>query len=470
VSARVVVVGAGPTGLGAAYRMQELGHQDWKVYERNSFVGGLASSHTDAAGFTYDIGGHVMFSHYEYFDRLVDRLLGDDFNALMRESWIWMCGRWVPYPLQNNIRHLPQDVLLECLQGLVDAQKRDPVGARDFGEWVDDVFGEGIARHFMRPYNFKVWAHPLEMMSKSWMAERVSLVDLKRVLANVVLERDELSWGPNNTFKYPLYGGTGGLYERFLPYVQDHLELEREVVEIDTVAKRIRLSDGGEDSYDALVSAMPIPELLKKLRPVPEQLVEAAHGLHHSNGLVVGVGVDRPCRTSKCWTYFPEADAPFYRVTFLSNYSPHIAPKDHTLLLTETSSSAYKPEDRAGIVDRVVDGLVATRLLDPEDRDRIVTTHTEEVQYFYPVPTLTRDRALAAIQPFLIERDIYSRGRFGAWLYEASNMDHSVMQGVEVVDRLLLGEPETTWKAPPTEGPVLRMPAAAGGLNRAAEA
>jgi protoporphyrinogen oxidase len=468
VSQRIVIVGAGPMGLGAAYRLQELGHRDWTIYERNGFVGGLASSQTDSAGFTYDIGGHVMFSHYEYFDRLVDRLLGDDYRELMRESWIWMCDRWIPYPLQNNIRHLPAQVLLECLDGLVDAQRGDPAEAGDFGQWVDAVFGTGIARHFMRPYNFKVWAHPLEMMSKGWMAERVSLVDLKRVLANVVMARDELSWGPNNTFKYPLYGGTGGLYERFLPHVRDHLQLEREVVEIDPRRKRLRLRDGGEDSYDALITAMPVPELLKRLRPVPEGLVKSAAGLHHSRGLVVGVGVDKPCTTSKCWTYFPEDSAPFYRVTFLSNYSPRIAPEGHTLLLTETSSSSHKPEDRATIVDRVVDGLLATRLLEPGDVKRIVATHTEEVEYFYPVPTLSRDRALAEIQPFLMSSDIYSRGRFGAWLYEASNMDHSVMQGVEVVGRILRDEPEKTWQEPPAPPHLMSEPAP--DLAEAAEA
>jgi protoporphyrinogen oxidase len=470
VSQRIVIIGAGPTGLGAGYRLQELGHRDWTIYERDSHVGGLASSHTDGAGFTYDIGGHVMFSHYEYFDRLVDRMLGDDYRSLMRESWIWMRDRWIPYPLQNNIRHLPDDVLLECLQGLVDAQHRDPRETANFAEWVEAVFGAGIATHFMRPYNFKVWAHPLEMMSKAWMAERVSLVDLKRVLANVVLERDDLSWGPNNTFRYPLYGGTGGLYQRFVPYLGDHLRLNREVVEIDITRKRLRLSDGSQDHYDRLLSAMPIPELLKKLRPVPAGLVEAAGGLHHSHGLVVGVGVAKPCATSKCWTYFPEADAPFYRVTFLSNYSPRIAPEGHTLLLTETSWSRYKPEDRTTIVDRVVRGLIDTRLLEEGDRDRVVATHTEEVEYFYPVPSLTRDRALAEIQPFLMENDIYSRGRFGAWLYESSNMDHSVMQGVETVDRLLLDRPETTWKPAPRAAPQLRIPLTVGseGLAEAA--
>jgi len=458
-SRRIVIVGAGPVGLGAGYRLQELGHRDWTIYERASHVGGLASSHTDGAGFTYDIGGHVMFSHYEYFDRLVDRMLGDDHTNLMRESWIRMRGRWIPYPLQNNIRHLPADVVLECLNGLIDAARLDPAATVSFAEWVEAVFGAGIARHFMRPYNFKVWAHPLEMMSKGWIAERVSVIDLKRVLANVIQGRDELSWGPNNTFKYPLHGGTGGLYARFVPYVHDHLRLGREVVEVDVAERRVRFADGGDDRYDTLVSAVPVTELLRMLRPAPAALIEESRGLHHSHGLVVGVGVDRPCTTSKCWTYFPESDCPFYRVTFLSNYSPNIAPPDHTLLLTETSYSDHKPVDKRTIVDEVVRGLLATGLLEPGDQDRIVATHTFDVEHFYPVPTLSRDGALARIQPYLMAHGIRSRGRFGAWQYEISNMDHSVMQGVETVNDALLGEAETTWKLPHARFPVVRSAA-----------
>jgi protoporphyrinogen oxidase len=467
VSPRIAILGAGPVGLGAAYRLLELGHSDFTVYERDGGVGGLAASVTDGAGFTYDVGGHVMFSHYEYFDRLVDRMLGDQYTRLMRESWIRMCGRWIPYPLQNNVRHLPPEVLLDCLNGLVDARTGDPGGAENFADWIQRQFGEGITRHFMAPYNRKVWAHPLEMMSKGWIAERVSVVDLKRILSNVVHQRDEASWGPNNTFKYPLHGGTGGLYSRFVPYLGDHLQLRREVVAIDPAARRLRFADGGGADYDVLVSAAPIPQLLRMLTEVPEALVRAAGDLHHSHGVVVGVGVARPCETSRCWTYFPEADCPFYRVTFLSNYSPNMAPAGHTLLLTETSWSSHREIDRSGIVDRVIDGLVATELLRPEDRDRIVAVNTREVEHFYPIPTLGRDRALARIQPWLMARDIYSRGRFGAWKYEISNMDHCVMQGVEAVDSLLLGHHETTWRPERPAVESLRLdPGEGAGVGR----
>jgi hypothetical protein len=102
--------------------------------------------------------------------------------------------------------------------------------------------------------------------------------------------------------------------------------------------------------------------------------------------------------------------------------------------------------------------MVATGLLEESDRSRIVATHRIDVPYEYPVPTLERDEALAALQPFFIERDVYSRGRFGAWLYEIGNMDHSVMQGVETIDRILLGSEEVTWK--PASPSPQRIPAA----------
>ncbi|HEY0528316.1 MAG TPA: NAD(P)-binding protein, partial [Gemmatimonadaceae bacterium] len=88
---KIVIIGAGPTGLGAGYRLRELGHTNFVMLEARDKVGGLASSEKSANGFTYDIGGHVLFSHYEYFDKLFDKLLGDEYQELLRESWVWMC-------------------------------------------------------------------------------------------------------------------------------------------------------------------------------------------------------------------------------------------------------------------------------------------------------------------------------------------------------------------------------------------
>ena len=443
---RIVIIGAGPTGLGAAYRLQELGIDDWDIYERTDHVGGLAASVTDASGFTYDIGGHVLFSHYPYFDALFEKMLGPSFTKIQREAWIWMMDRFIPYPFQNNVRHLPRDDVLACVMGLIRAQRERQPSAT-FEEWINATFGEGIARMFMLPYNFKVWATPARLMSKQWMAERVSVVDVERVLRNILMERDDASWGPNNTFKYPLRGGTGAIYRAFVPYIERKLHYGKAARAIDLERKIVEFEDGSGTRYDHLLSTMPLDLLVGQARAVPSAVREAATQLIHNSSYIVGVGVRKRVETSKCWIYYPESNTPFYRVTYLSNYSPHMTPDaDHILLLSETSHSRWKPEPADGIVERVVAGMIATGLLDESDRANIVTTRRIDVPYEYPVPTLERDAALALLQPYLMARDVYSRGRFGAWLYEIGNMDHSVMQGVEFVDHIVRGSEEVTWK------------------------
>jgi protoporphyrinogen oxidase len=448
---RVVILGAGPTGLGAAYRLAELGHQDWDIYERAPHVGGLASSYRDPHGFIWDHGGHVMFSHYHYFDDLVEKMLRGDYDQHMREAWVWIHGRFVPYPFQNNIHRLPPDAFLDCFLGIIEAQKTQ-MPRQNFAEWIAAIFGPGIGRHFMEPYNFKVWAHPLEMMDTRWQGDRVPTVDVRRILENLLADRDDVGWGPNNKFKFPLLG-TGMLYDRMAEALPKPVELEKAAVHIDTSAKRVTFSDGSTTAYDRLVTTMPLTELVKCFDDCPADVLEATTRLHHTEGLFVGIGVAEECPSSKCWMYFPGSDSPFYRVTYLSNYSPQVTPgPGHFSLLAEVSSSPYKHEDPDDVVERTIQGMVACELLTPEQAEtKIVSRQLMQVPYSYPVPTLGRDDALAVIQPWLMAHDIYSRGRFGAWRYEIGNTDHSVMMGVELADLLVEGTPELTWALLPGE-------------------
>jgi protoporphyrinogen oxidase len=438
---RIVIIGAGPTGLAAGYRLRELGYTNFLMLESRDKVGGLASSETSPNGFTYDIGGHVLFSHYEYFDKLFDRLLGDEYQLLLRESWVWMCDRFLPYPFQNNIKYLPKDIVYECLIGLIEAQKQPLDLARfaNFEELIYGVFGAGIAKHFMMPYNFKVWAHPPAMMNKEWIGERVSVVDTARVLGNVVLDRDDAGWGPNSTFKYPRHGGTGGLFERMQPYVQENLRLGTGAAGVDVDRKEVLLADGRREPYDYLMSTIPLDRLVASIPGAPDAVRCQAQRLRHSGSYIVGIGVQQPVPSKKCWMYFPEDNAPFYRTTYLSNYSPEVVPDAarQYSLLAEVSHSELKPVDRDRIVEETIQGMVNTRLLRESDRADIVDAYLIERDYTYPTPSLERDAALRVLHPWLESRDIYSRGRFGAWRYEVGNMDHSVAQGVEWVNRIV---------------------------------
>src|SRR3954471_12619636 len=447
---KIVIIGAGPTGLGAAYRLKELGYKNFHMYERSDHLGGLASSFTDSAGFTWDIGGHVMFSHYKYYDDCFDKLMGDDYQMNMRECWVRMFDSWVPYPFQNNIRHLPREVTYECLAGLVKAQsKGDHKTATNFREFIDKVFGEGIAKHFMRPYNFKVWAHPAEMMNKEWIGERVAVLDVDRAIKNVVMGSDDFGWGPNNQFKFPLMGGTGEFYRRIGKAIgHDKFTLNKKVDFINLLKKEVRFSDGEIVQYDQLITAMPLDKLCNDILngEVPREIKKATANLKHSGGYMVGIGIKQPCPSTKSWMYFPEDNCPFYRVTYLSNYSPYMTPdKDtHYSLLGGISYSEFNREDRTKVVEDTIQGLINCGMIKEEDRKDIVDTWVYHAEYSYPTPSVERDEILSKAIPFLEQHGIYSRGRFGMWKYEVANTDHTLMQGVELVNRLMLGEAETT--------------------------
>jgi len=447
---RIVIIGAGPTGLGAAYRLHELNYDNWLLYEKSDYVGGHASSHVDAYGFVWDEGGHVIFSHYPYFDKLVDEMLGRAKDQLIRESWIVKGESWIPYPFQNNLRYLPKSIQVSCLLGAAKAAANGSAKtAANFRDWILATFGEGIAEAFMFPYNSKVWTTPLDQMSKSWMAERVSVLDFKRLLENVLYERDDAGWGPNSKFRFPLHGGTGEIYRNMAKRFPEKVKTGKELVAVDPAARQISFADGSGDTYDILISTGPLDLLTRLLGGADGKLREAADDLQHNNLLVLGLGLEKKIETGKCWVYFTDPEIPCYRATYFSHYSAFNVPNGDTdrysSLMCEVSFQVGETPDAGLVLDQVIAGLIRAKMLDESDRNHIVSRYHRAVAYSYPIPTLGRDRALAVLQPALMEKGIYSRGRFGAWRYEIGNMDHSVMMGVEAVNHVLAGAQETVF-------------------------
>ncbi len=446
---KIVIVGGGPTGLGAAYRLHELQYENWVLYEKSDQVGGHSTSHVDSQGFVWDEGGHVIFSHYPYFDRIIEDTLGSEVHHCARESWIFGGQSWVPYPFQNNLRYLPKEIQLQCLLGAAKAASNGKRDSSNFRDWILGNFGEGIADAFMFPYNSKVWTTPLERMSKSWIAERVSVVDFKRLLENILYERDDVGWGPNNKFKFPLHGGTGEIYRRMAARFPERVRLSKELVEVDPVKKTVSFADGSGDSYDVLISTLPLDLLVRMMKPPSNELIDAARLLEHNNLLVLGLGLEKPIETTKCWIYFSDPDMPCYRATYFSHYSPFNVPNGDTSryssLMCEVSAKDGEPIDIDQKWNDLIAGLIRAGMLEESDRNRIASRYQRSVKYSYPIPTLERDKALGMIQPALLDQKIYSRGRFGAWRYEIGNMDHSVMMGVEAVDHALRGEKENVF-------------------------
>jgi protoporphyrinogen oxidase len=222
---------------------------------------------------------------------------------------------------------------------------------------------------------------------------------------------------------------------------------DRRLAEVDTDNKTATFSDGSKEPYDFLVSTMPLDLLVKSIPQAPDRVRAAAEDLEHNGVYIVGIGYETPLKDDKSWLYFPQNNAPFYRATNFAKYSAANVPDADTsrycAYMTEISFSPYKDEPRQGLEERVEAGLRAAGVVEGEPE--VASMHVIESEYAYPVPTLKRDDALQVIQPWLMEHNILSRGRFGSWKYEIGNMDHAVKMGLDAARFAVKKTPEEVW-------------------------
>jgi protoporphyrinogen oxidase len=364
-----------------------------------------------------------------------------------RESWIRLKGRFIPYPFQNNLHRLEPADRWRAVEGLMAST---PHGVpENFEQWIHASFGAGIAELFMLPYNRKVWAHPLEALDFRWVGERVAPVTLEQAVKSICLAEDQVSWGPNRRFRFPLNGGTGAIWRSLAARIPSHnLRLSTRVESIDAERRTLNTAKG-EIGYRALISTAPLNWLTRVIDN--DELAARAGGLKFSTVHVIGIGLDGAPPESigkKCWMYFPGPEASFYRVTVFSNYSPNNVPSPGSMwsLMAEVSESEHHRRDPETLVESVVSEMTEAGLI--ADARAIVSRWHKTLAPGYPTPSLERDSILADVLPVLESKNIFSRGRFGAWKYEVSNQDHSFMQGVEAVDRILGGCAEPTLDQP----------------------
>ena len=430
-----VILGAGLSGMTAAFTLQRAGEDHWQVYERESNVGGLART-VEVDGFRFDYGPHILFTIDKEMEELIRDLLGDNFHAQERRAYIYHKAHdlYTKFPFQAHLYGLPVQIVKECLVGLVEAveaQARGEFDPQNYDEWMHGFFGQGIAEHLMIPYAKKIWTVEPDTMDFSWIGRRVPTPDVERIIRGALAD-DVEQVGATSNFWYTKIGGIEPLPTALGQRVQN-VHLERTAERIELPAKQVVFADGEIVPFEQLIFSLPLCYIPRFIPNLPPEVQAACEGLRYQGIYCVNVGVDREAISDKHWIYYYEDDFPFHRLSLPANFSPDCVPAGKSSIATEVAFSDVRPLDKDTAVEKTIEGLIASKLITPDDNISLV--HTEEILPAYIIYDLNHAKYVALIREYLGEHDIRTVGRFGEWQY--FNMDHSMRSGKTVADEIL---------------------------------
>jgi protoporphyrinogen oxidase len=425
-STTVAILGAGLTSMSAAWHLREAGVAH-RIFERNAAAGGHVVT-LQESGFRFDRTGHLLHLRDASMRQLAQRWLGDDHVKVQRRSMIWSHGVYTRYPFQANTFGLPPQVAYECLLGFVQARlEPNPPEPKDFEQFCKVHFGEGISRHFMIPYNCRLWGvHPREITA-AWCSRFVPLPKVEDVIAGAV-GSNERELGYNTEFLYPRLG-IGTLTEG-MALELPQIEYQRAPVGIDVRGRKL-LFEGEQVSYDVLVSSAPLDRLCGLIQELPEAVREAAGRLRCNHLWYLDAALDVPCGKPYHWIYVPEARYPFYRVGCYSHFSAAMAPEGKACLYIELADRAEP--DLEAVLPQVSAGLAEMGII--RHPGEILFARKRKIDYAYVVFDHEYFASVDTVQRFLRQHKILSTGRYGGWNY--SSMEDALLFGRDAARQAL---------------------------------
>ncbi len=427
----VLIVGAGLAGLSAARAIEN--KKTYLMAEKENRPGGLAST-VKKGGFSFDYSGHLLHLRWPKTSKLILNALGGNCARIKRDARVFAHKSWTPYPFQANLSGMPDEVKAECVSGFLKAYNSGFVpgaGPEVFSRWTRRVFGGGISRHFMLPYNAKLWQYPLERLTTEWCAPFVPMPKPEEVVKGAYGGRNE-GIGYNTVFHYPRSGGIGALANA-LAQNSEGLRLGLEVESINLKKGVANIRYFGPVSFRRLINTMPLDEFVAMAEDAPVSVRRAAAALRHNTVYVLNLGV-KGLKSDMHWGYFPGAEFPFYRAGIATNFSKALAPRGCASVYIEISTSG-EALDLASAETAVIKGLKACGLI--RTSGQVVEKIWLKIPCAYVIFNRERAKALPVIFDWLKTRKVQSIGRYGAWKY--SFMEESVKEGLEAGERLNAG-------------------------------
>jgi len=449
----VIITGAGPAGLTAAYKLVKQGIAPL-VLEKGDKVGGIARTET-YKGYRFDIGGHRFYTKVEVVQKLWLEVLGNDFIKVPRLSRIYYGGKFFNYPLSvfNTLLNLGMIESALILLSYFKIKVQPLTEETTFEQWVTNRFGERLYKTFFKTYTEKVWGIPCNEIQADWAAQRIKGLSLTTAVINAL-------FGSNDTktlikeFDYPRLG-PGMMWEKFTEAVESKggkVELNTGVIRIERDGYRVKnivAEKNGEIfrfSADNFISSMPVSALINRMEPsAPEEVLHAARSLNYRAFMIVSLVVNQVDLFPDNWIYIHTPDVKVGRIQNFKNWSPEMVPDlSKTCLGMEyfcnEDDDVWNMDD-GDLIKLAAKELEALNLAKASDvEDGVVIRQAKA----YPVYDSEYRQHLQVLQDFLTKfENLQTIGRNGMHRY--NNQDHSMLTGILAV-RNLDGEKHNLWE------------------------
>jgi len=428
---KIIILGSGMAGLGAAYHLRENGVEA-KIYERNSYHGGNAASFKNE-GFTFDVGPHISFTKNEVIQELWAVAVNNKYETFdVSVNNLWK-KHWIKHPAQTNLYGLPEDLVVSIIEEFIATKTNKKQKIKSFKDWLYAGFGETFAENFPMKYGHKFHTTTADNMSIDWVGPRVYQPDIKEVLKGA-LSPTTKDVHYITHFRYPTKGG----YMSFLKNFKEDSDItyKHEVIEIDNNMKQLTFSNTTTLEYDNLISSLPLPELIPMIKNTPKKVLTAVSKLACSTCVIVNLGIDRADISEAHWSYFYDDEIIFTRLSFPHMQAKSNAPDGCGSIQAEIYfSNKYKPlkKNPDEFIDDTIKDLKECGLIKKEDT--ILFKEAKIIPYANVIFDHDRAKNLAIVHNYLDEIGIQYCGRYGEWAYIWT--DESFLSGEKAASKVL---------------------------------
>jgi len=450
----VVVIGAGPAGLTAAYVLAKRGHSS-TVLEADSVVGGISRT-VERDGWRFDIGGHRFFTKVTPVNDLWFEILGEDeFLRRPRMSRIYYQGKLYDYPIKpvNALRNLGFVEAVRCMGSYAWVRVRPPADQTSLEGYIAANYGWRLYQHFFKTYNEKLWGIPASELSADFGAQRIKGMSLLQAVweptrARLLGGRKDSSKQVTSLieeFNYPKYG-PGQMWEKATELVT---EAGTKVL-LDTRVTKIEVQDGRAVAVTAecngastryectdVISTMPLRELVEAIDPPPPpEVLAAARGLSYRDFITIALVVPQEYSFPDNWIYIHDPGVKVGRIQNFGSWSPYLVKEGRTCLGLELFVNEGDDTWTKSDAELVEQGKRELQQLGLADSSKVEAGYVVRMPKAYPVYDEHYQDHVATMRDWIAAHapNIYPVGRNGMHRY--NNQDHSMYTAMLSVENI----------------------------------